>query len=348
MSKEILQLSLFNNSLERYLLSVAVFIITMIALKLFDSIFLNLLRAKAEKTSGRFDDILTRTLHYTLMPIFYYAAFYAAARSLSLTPALSRGIDFLGVTILTVTCIRFLIAITDHTLGSTLLQPDNTEKERKLKAVTPILKVTLWVIGTIFLLDNLGFQISAIVAGLGVGGIAVALAAQAILGDLFSYVAIVLDRPFELGDFIIIGEHMGTIEHVGIKTTRVRSLSGEQLVISNSDLTKSRVSNFKRMTRRRVVFRFGVIYATSGDQLEQIPDIVRRIIESVPGTTFERAHFFAFGDYSLDFEIVYYVNENDYNLYMDTQQAINLNIKKEFALQGIEFAYPSQTLFLQK
>lgn len=348
MFEELLHKTLFHNSVASYLTSLAIFTVTLAALKLFDRIVLTRLRARAEKTVTQLDDLVIRTLEYAFMPVFCYAALYTASRGLVLNPSISRGIDVLGIIIITVTGIRLSTAIADYALGHVLLSPGKPERERSLKAVIPIAKAALWVIGVIFLLDNLGFQISAIVAGLGIGGIAVALAAQAVLGDLFSYVAIVLDRPFELGDFIIIGEHMGTIEHVGIKTTRVRSLSGEQLVFSNSDLTNSRIRNYKRMSRRRVVFRFGVVYATSARQLEEIPETVRRIIEAVPETMFDRAHFFSFGNFSLDFEVVYYVNGNDYNRYMDIQQTINLAIKEELSQRGVEFAFPTQTIFLQK
>ncbi len=198
------------------------------------------------------------------------------------------------------------------------------------------------------MLDNLGFKISAVIAGLGIGGIAVALAAQAILGDLFSYFAILFDRPFEVGDFIILGEYLGTIEHIGIKTTRIRSLSGEQLVFSNTDLTSSRLRNYKRMGKRRVVFKLGVTYQTTLKQLKTIPGIIENIIKGVKDTTFDRVHFSSYGDFSLIFEVVYYVMSRDYNKYMDIQQVINFAIKKEFEAGGIEFAYPTQTLYLTK
>lgn len=348
MFQEFLQQTLFHNSVARYLIFLAIFVGTVVVLKLFDSIVLRRLKAQAEKTATRIDDLLIHTLEYIFMPVGYFAAFYMATRSLTLNPALSKSIDILGIIILTITGILLLSRITDYALGYILRKTNNTGKEYSLKAVRPILKVAVWGIGIVFLLDNLGFQISAIIAGLGIGGVAVALAAQAILGDLFSYVVIVMDRPFELGDFIIIGEHMGTVEHVGIKTTRVRSLSGEQLVFSNSDLTNSRIQNYKRMARRRVVFRLGVVYATNGSQLEEIPIIIRRIIEPIQGTTFDRAHFLSFGNFSLDFEVVYYIDGNDYNQYMDIQQTINLQLKEEFTCRNIEFAYPTQTLFLQK
>jgi small-conductance mechanosensitive channel len=197
-------------------------------------------------------------------------------------------------------------------------------------------------------LDNLGVNVTALVAGLGVGGVAVALAVQNILGDLFASLSIVLDKPFVLGDFIIVGELLGAVENIGIKTTRVRSLSGEQLIFSNNDLLNSRIRNFGRMAERRVVFQLGVVYGTPKAKLEQIPAIIRSAIEAQQQTRFDRSHFAGYGDFSLDFENVYYVLDRDYNVYMDIQQAINLEIYGRFAEDGIEFAYPTQTLYLQR
>ena len=195
-------------------------------------------------------------------------------------------------------------------------------------------------------MDSLGVKISALIAGLGIGGIAIALAAQTILGDLFSCFIIFFDRPFVTGDFIIIGEFKGTVDKIGLKTTRLISLGGEQLIFSNTDLTNSRIRNYKRMDRRRIVFEFGVIYQTTLTQLKKIPQIVEEIITQIPETTFDRAHFASYGDFSLNFEVVYYVNDRDYNKYMNIQQEINFQIKETFEKEGIEFAYPTQTLFL--
>jgi len=197
-------------------------------------------------------------------------------------------------------------------------------------------------------LDNMGVNVTAMVAGLGIGGVAVALAAQNILGDLFASASIVLDKPFVMGDFVIVGDHMGTIERIGLKTTRLRSLSGEQLIFSNNDLLQSRIRNFKRMTERRVVFSIGVIYQTPYDQVAAIPTILRNTVESQENVRFDRAHFVAYGDFSLKFETVYYVLSPDYNRYMDIQQAINLTIYREFQRQGIEMAYPTQRIFVER
>jgi small-conductance mechanosensitive channel len=197
-------------------------------------------------------------------------------------------------------------------------------------------------------LDNLGFNITTLVAGLGIGGIAVALALQNILGDLFASLSIVLDKPFVIGDFIIIDNYLGTIEHIGLKTTRIRSLSGEQLVFSNTDLLQSRIRNFKRMFERRVVFSIGVTYQTSADKLAKIPKMIKDIVESKDPVRFDRSHFKDYGDFSLNFETVYWVKSPEYNVYMDIQQAINLELYSKFEAEGIEFAYPTQTLFVTK
>jgi small-conductance mechanosensitive channel len=209
-----------------------------------------------------------------------------------------------------------------------------------------VLRLVVWVAVLLVMLDNLGVNITALIAGLGVGGVAVALAAQNILGDLFASLSIVLDKPFVVGDFLILGEYLGSVEHVGLKTTRLRSLSGEQLVFSNADLLNSRIRNYGRMFERRIVFSVGVTYQTPAEKLKRIPVIIRTAVESQKPVRFDRAHFQSFGDFALVFEVVYYVLVPDYNTYMDIQQAINLTLYEQFAAEGIEFAYPTQTLFV--
>jgi small-conductance mechanosensitive channel len=177
---------------------------------------------------------------------------------------------------------------------------------------------------------------------LGIGGVAIALASQGVLQDLFSYFSILLDRPFELKDFIVVGDYLGTVEYVGIKTTRLKSISGEEIIIANTDLTGFRIRNFKRMRQRRIVFNFGLVYDTSTEQLAQVPALVEKIINNTENALCDRAHFAGYGDFSLDFEVVYFINSNDYKIYMDAQQEINLKIKSEFAKHHLEFAYPTQ------
>lgn len=207
-------------------------------------------------------------------------------------------------------------------------------------------QVALWSVAALLILQNLGVDITALVAGLGIGGIAVALALQRILNDLFSSLSIVLDKPFMVGDFIVLGEFLGTVEHIGIKTTKLRSLTGEQIICANGDLLDTRIRNFKRMQERRVVFKLGVVYQTTYRQLQDIPAMLKAIVEATEHARFDRAHFFQYGAFSLDFEIVYYVLSSDYNVYMDAQQTINLEIYRQFQQAGIEFAYPTQSLFV--
>ncbi|MCG6938928.1 MAG: mechanosensitive ion channel family protein [Gammaproteobacteria bacterium] len=209
-------------------------------------------------------------------------------------------------------------------------------------------RVLLWVIVLLLVLDNLGVNITALVAGLGVGGVAVALAVQTILSDLLSSLSIALDKPFVIGDFLMVGDMLGSVEYVGLKTTRLRSLSGEQLVFSNTDLLGSRIRNFGRMYERRVAFNLGVTYQTTREQIRKVPAIIREAIETQDRTRFDRSHFKEYGAYSLNFESVYYINGPDYNQYMDIQQAINLTIHEGFEREGIDFAYPTQTLVLQQ
>jgi len=199
----------------------------------------------------------------------------------------------------------------------------------------------VWVFAFLLLLANLGVDITALIAGLGVGGIAIALAVQNVLGDLLASLSIALDKPFKVGDFLNLGQELGTVEYIGIKSTRLRSLSGEQIIISNADLLGSRVRNYGRMAERRVAFKIGIVYETPREKIEAVPGILKAAIEAQEKTRFDRAHFLSFGAYSLDFEAVYYVLDPAYNLYADIQQAINLRIFETFEREGIAFAYPT-------
>jgi small-conductance mechanosensitive channel len=269
---------------------------------------------------------------------------------LELPPRIQRGVDSV-----TVVGLLLQVAFWGNALIAIGLQRYVKSKAQEDAAAATTMsvlgfigRVALWVLLTLVALSNLGFDITALVAGLGVGGIAVALAAQNILGDLFASLSIVFDKPFVIGDFIIVDDVLGTVERIGMKTTHLRSLSGELIVFSNADLLKARIRNYKRMYERRVVFSLGVTYQTPADKLARIPDIVREIITAQSKTRFDRAHFKSYGDFALLFEAVYYVLDSDYNAYMDVHQAINLEIFRRFAQEGVEFAYPTQTLYVNR
>ena len=209
-----------------------------------------------------------------------------------------------------------------------------------------ILRLVLWVLIALVALANVGVNVTALVAGLGVGGIAVALALQNILGDVLASLSIAADKPFVLGDTIQVDNFVGTVEDVGLKTTRLRSLSGEQLIFANGDLLKSRIRNLKRMTDRRVVVAFGIDYKTPADQVEKVPALVAAIVKAQPAARLDRAHFKGFGSSSLDFELVYFLSDPDYNLYMDSQQAVLLGLMRALAREGIRLAQPDRALWI--
>ena len=224
----------------------------------------------------------------------------------------------------------------------------NNQGATTLSGLGLIARVILWGILIILILENItGIEVNTLVASLGVTGIAVALAVQNILGDLFASLSITMDRPFVIGDFIEVGDFSGSVEHIGLKSTRIRSLTGEQLIFSNSDLLNSRIRNQKRMNRRRILFTINVPYGTPPDKLQRVPEIVREIIISQDQTTFDRAHFKEFRDMALNFEIVYYMETPDYQVYMDTQQAVNLAIMRRFIEEDIDFAHPAQLVRVQ-
>ncbi|MCI0998069.1 mechanosensitive ion channel family protein [Pseudomonas corrugata] len=205
-------------------------------------------------------------------------------------------------------------------------------------------KVFLWAMVLLAMLSNLGVNITAFIASLGVGGIAVALAVQNILGDLFASLSIAVDKPFEVGDFIVVGSLAGTVEHVGLKTTRIRSLGGEQIVMANAEMISTTIQNYKRLQERRIVFEFALPLDCSTEQLKQVPVIVERIIKAQEKTRFDRSHFRGIGQSALEFETVYIVLDPSYNIYMDIQQAINLGMMEEFAKIGVRFAIPARTI----
>lgn len=306
------------------------------------------LRKLAATTATPLDDLMLDVLTGTRRLFLAVIALYAAVQYLTLPPRADRIIDGAVIIVL-----LFQVALwANRAILAWLKHYVQSKRETDAAGATTvtvlgfIARLAVWALVTLLILDNLGFNITTLVASLGIGGIAVALAVQNVLGDIFASLSIALDKPFVIGDFIIVEDVMGTVEYIGLKTTRLRSLSGEQIIFSNGDLLKARIRNYKRMVERRVLFAFGVTYQTSAEKLECIPDTVREIVEAQPKARFDRAHFKGFGDSSLDFEVVYYVNDRDYNVYMDTQQAINLALVRRFEADGIEFAYPTRTLYV--
>lgn len=345
----LLQKIFFGNTILDYIVFLIIFFLGILIVYIILKLAIKGINKIKQDKEDNFYDYLISALNKTIQPLLYYAVLYFSLNILTLKPVAVNFFRICGTILLTLLGIRFILMLVLYSITQAVEKEKVSEIRKKtLKGLMPAIKIVIWVIGILFLLSNLGFNISTLVAGLGIGGIAVALASQAILGDLFSYVSILVDQPFEIGDFIIVDNYMGAVERIGIKTTRIRSLSGEQLILSNSDLTKSRLRNYKRMEKRRASFKLGVIYQTTQDQLKQIPGMIKEIIENIKHAVFDRCHFFSFEDFSLNYEIVYHVLSSDYNKYMNIQQEINLKIIDQFEEQGIQFAYPTQSIFLEK
>jgi small-conductance mechanosensitive channel len=340
---------ILGNTVLRYLISAGILLFFSALFFFLNKIIVSRIKEAIKKTSWKFDDFAVEVYEKIIYPLVYFGIFFAAFNNLYVASQYKVFANKAGVVIATIFILRALIMLINFLMARFLLKGDNDEiRAKSMRGIMGLIKGIIWALGAVLILDNMGYKISAVMAGLGIGGIAVALAAQAVLGDLFSYISIMFDKPFRIGDFIVFDDIAGTVENVGIKTTRIKSLSGEEVVVSNSNLTNSKVKNYKKMATRRVVFKLGIVYGTPKAKLEKIPAIISEIIKGIKGTAFDRAHFAAYGDFSLNYEIVYYVEGNDYNKYMDINQEINLKIYEAFEKEGLEFAYPTQTLYVKK
>ncbi len=346
-----LEKTFYNNTVQQWIIAIIIAILSLVVIRILRGVILHRLRVISEKTTTEIDDLITDLLQRTKFFLLLAVAIYIGSLALSLPQTLKAVITkVVIIAILAQGAIwgSGLISFWINRYKKRKIEEGDTATATTFTAMNFVLKLILWSVILLLTLDNLGFNVTTLVAGLGVGGVAVALAVQNILGDLFASLSIVLDKPFVIGDFIIVDNYLGTVEHIGLKTTRIRSLSGEQLVFSNADLLNSRIRNFKRMYERRVVFTIGVVYQTPPEKLALIPQIIREIIESKELARFDRSHFKEYGDFSLNFETVYWVKSPDYNTYMDIHQSINIEIYKRFSEEGIEFAYPTQTLFVKR
>jgi small-conductance mechanosensitive channel len=347
---DLLKSTYYGNTLLTWILAFSVMVFMFIVLRLAKRPVLKRLTRLTDQTKTQWDDLVVDLLQKTRVFLLAVVAFYAGLLVLDLP----SKIENLTVKVLIMAFLAqgaiWADALVVYLIK--LLVEKKTEEDVSSVAMITMFgfvsRVAVWSIVILLALDNIGINVTALVAGLGIGGVAIALASQNVLGDLFASISIVLDKPFVIGDFIIVGDMLGSVEHIGIKTTRVRSLFGEQLVFSNNDLLNSRIRNYKRMDERRVVFSIGVVYQTPYEKLSAIPGMVRKIVEEQEQTRFDRAHFSKYGDFALIYEIVYYVKIPDYNAYMDIQEAINLEIYRTFHEEGIDFAYPTQTVFMVK
>ena len=338
----------FGNSLQDWITAIGVILVGFILLRIIKKTVLSWLKKWASRTATSIDDFLVGGVEKSIFPLLYVFFVYTGIGFLTIPEKWSHRISAALWVVVMFFILRIVTSGVRFFIFSALKEKDNSDvRQKQAGGLIVILNFCIYVIGFIFLLDNLGYNMGTLIAGLGIGGIAIALAAQTILGDLFSYFVIFFDKPFEVGDFIIVDDKLGVIEYIGIKTTRVRNLGGEQIVFSNKDLTNSRLHNFGRMEKRRVVFKIGVVYQTPAEKIKMIPELVKNIILKQEDITFDRGHFMNFGNSSLDFEFVYYILSADYTTYMNKHQAILLDIFEAFEKENIDFAYPTQTLFIE-
>ncbi|RNI26347.1 mechanosensitive ion channel family protein [Rufibacter latericius] len=337
----------YHNSVFDYLFALGAIIIGLLLLRSFKHVFFNRFKNWVKGTKTHIDDLAVEGIDRFLMPALYFAIIHAGISYLTLSEKAQNLLSVVTTMVITFLFVRLISSTILLLLKSYVRkQSRGEEKVKQLGGLMLIINAVIWMVGLLFLFDNMGYNVTTIITGLGIGGIAIALAAQNILGDVFNYFVIFFDRPFETGDFIVIDDKSGTVDYIGIKTTRVKSLSGELLVFANSDLTKSRIHNYKQMVRRRVVFKITVTYQTSLENMKEIPGLIEGIVKEHSPVEFDRSHFMNYGDSSLDYETCYYVLSDQYNKYMDIQQSINFRIFEEFQKRGIEFAYPTRTLFV--
>lgn len=341
---------IFRNTVESYIYAAVLFAAALAVIYLLRRLIFARLKELAGRTDTDLDDMAVELVNMVRPLEYGLIALYLSVRHLNRAPGLDKAFKLALLTVFTYRGITLCQRLLNYWINKIVAQRGLSETAQKsvVRSTQVILRALIWAAAALFVLDNMGVNVSAVLTGLGIGGVAVALAAQAILGDLFNFFVILLDKPFNIGDFVVSDSVSGTIEHIGLKSTRIRSISGEMVVVSNSNLLSSRIRNYKDLDKRRVVFKTGVVYRTAPEKLRRIPALIQAAVQCRPGAEFERSHLYNTGDSSIDFETVYYIAGGDYKLYMDTQEQVLLGVLESFAREGIAFAYPTQTLFVNR
>lgn len=333
-----------------YAYAAAIFVGIVVGFWVLKAIIVAHLKRLAKNTDNTLDDHAVDILDDVSAVFYFVVALYFASRPFDFSEnidSLMQGV-FLVVVVWQATrsLIKFIEYILLHVSSSATGEPKFSRT--MVSGVKFIVSLVFWSVAFLLILSNLGFNITSLAASLGIGGIAVALAVQNILSDIFASFSIYFDRPFDIGDFVTVGDTDGTIKKIGLKTTRIQSLQGEEVIVSNKELTNSKIQNFGRMKERRMVATFGVIYDTPSKKLEKIPGVVEKTVDTVEMATFNRCHFVNFGDSALEFELVYFVDSPVYLDAMNTTQSVLLGIKKAFEKAKIEMAFPTQTVYVKK
>jgi small-conductance mechanosensitive channel len=341
----------YHNSMRQWAIALAVALVAFLALLLVRFILVGRLGAAAKRTSTEIDDFLVELVARTRPYFLAATALVFGSRFLVLPPTTDRYFDAAFALVLLVQCGLWGAGAVDlwiHRRSGVRTAHQDVASVTTMRALGLAAKLVLWSIVFITALDKFGVNVTTLVTGLGIGGVAIALAVQNVLGDLFAALSIVFDKPFDVGDAIAVDQAQGTVERIGLKTTRLRSVSVEQIIISNSELLKSRIRNYKRQLDRRVSFNTDVTFDTPPEVLARIPGIIREIISAQQPVRFDRSHFIQYTDSALRIETVYYVLDADYTRYLDIQQTINLELLRRFASEHIEFAFPTRTIIVEE
>ena len=336
-----------DNTLYNYFLAFIGFVILLSLFKFFKVFIISKLKKLSKKTKNEFDDALIELIE-KIHPIFYYVlSIYFPMKALSLGESVFVFAKAVFLIVFAYEFIKFLQGIVEYWLRSASISEGGKSKTTYY-GLRLLFTILIWATGIMLVLSNLGFNITSLVASLGIGGIAVALAAQNILADIFSSFSLYFDKPFQVGDFITLGADSGTVKKIGLKTTRLETLQGEELIVSNQELTTTRVQNFKKLKRRRGKLSFGVTYNTKPNKLKKINKFIENIFNNIEDAELVRSHFVMFAESSLLYEVVFYVDSNDYGVYLDKQQDINLQIIENLYKEKIDFAFPTRTVYNKK
>ena len=346
--EEFLSYYLWGNSIKDYIIALIVFVLAVVIFRIIKYEIVKKLRKVAGKTKAEVDDVLIKIVDKIGWYFYIFFAVCASLKFIQVPDAVNMFFTYATPIVVVFIIVRSLQQFVDYGMRKLAKEKQQETEASVVNILGKIMRGALWAIAFIYIISLFGYDITTVVASVGVFGIVLAFGLQHILSDIFASFSIFFDKPFDVGDFIIVGDTLGVVKKVGIRSTRIQSLWGQEVVIPNQDLTSTRINNYKKMEKRRVQFSFGVVYDTSAEKLEKALDVTKEVVDKVELAELDRVHFKEYGDYSLNFEVVYYVNTPDYNKYMDIQQEINLLLKKRFEKEGICFAYPTQTVIVNK
>lgn len=338
-----------QNSAADYYLALSIFILLSLFFLIFQRYVLHRLEPIVKKTKGHIDDAVVVFLDGLPNLFYLILSFFIAFQTLTFGTFVTRSIRYVLYIIIFLYLVRNIFRAINYMARTYIEEKEEQQMDTTVvPLISIIVKITIAIMIFIMVLSALGINVTGLLAGVGIGGVAIAFALQNVLSDVFSSFSIYFDKPFKKGDFVIIGDDMGTIKEISLKSTRLQTLQGQELIIPNSTITNTRINNYKRMRKRRVAFTIGVTYGTPYAKLKKIPTTVQNIMDKIDKATLDRVHFKSYGDFSLNYEIVYYISSSDYQTYMDIQQQFNLELYRQFEKDGIDFAFPTQTIHLKK